>query len=261
MIKEFINAVSVGHAVEMGKRGYVFLAGGTQVNSTPFRKWNRPVERVISLYHLKLGGIRTQDGNTVVGAMTTLQDIADSGLVPNALRKAASFIPTRSVRNIATIGGNVGADRTDSYIIPVLLALGTRLKNAAGAEMSVETYLQRNSEDLILEFIVPPLKGVCAAVKESRSYMANPVVTAAVRLAAEGNKITEAAVYAGSVADRVVKLPTVEQAILDGMDVEQAVKESIHPQGSILGSADFKRYLNAVKIADAVEKCGKEMFS
>ncbi len=261
MIKEFINAVSVGHAVEMGKRGYVFLAGGTQVNSTPFRKWNKPVEKVISLYQLKLTGIRTQSGNTVVGAMTTLQDIADSELLPHALRQSASFIPTRSIRNIATIGGNVGANRTDSYIIPALLALGTRLKNATGAEMSIETYLLNNSEDLILEFIIPPLKGACVVVKESRSHMAKPVVTAAVRLATEGNKITEAAVYAGSVADRVLKLTAVEQAILDGVDVEQAVRESVHPQDDILGSADFKCYLNAVRIADAVEECGKEAFS
>ena len=54
--------------------------------------------------------------------MTTLQEIADSGFVPVALKDSAGFIPTRSVRNIATIGGNAGAKRADSYVIPALIA-------------------------------------------------------------------------------------------------------------------------------------------
>ena len=193
--------------------------------------------------------------------METLQDIADSTLVPKALRQAAGFIPTRSVRNIATIGGNVGANRRDSYIIPALLALGAVLKTADSLEISVETYLSENREDLILEFIIPPVKGFCTAVKESRSHLALPVVSAAVRLAAEGGKISEAAIYAGCIGSRVMKLTDAEQAVLNGMDVEQVIANSIQPEDDILGSSEFKRYLNAVKIADAVELCGKEVFA
>ncbi len=261
MIKEFIRAESFKHAAKMGRSGYVFLAGGTQVNSAPFRKWGKPVEKVISLDSLKLSHIGQKDGHTRIRATTTLQDIADSSVVPAALRQAAQFIPGRPIRNMATIGGNVGANRRDSCIIPVLLALGATLRTGDGVEVSVETWVAEDREDLILEFDIPPVQGYCTVVKESRSHQALPVVSAAVHLVGRDGRIVEAAVYAGCIGSKVLKLTEVEEAVMKGADVEQAVMESIQPEDDILGSADFKQYLNAVKIADAVELCGKEVFA
>ncbi len=261
MIEEFIRAESLEHAAEMGRSGYVFLAGGTQVNSAPFRKWGKPVEKVVSLDSLKLSHIEHRDGHTRIGATTTLQDIADSSAVPAALRQAAQFIPSRPIRNMATIGGNVGANRRDSCIIPVLLALGASLKTVEEAKVSVESWVAEDRGDLILEFDIPPVQGFCTAVKESRSHQALPVVSAAVCLVGRDGRIAEAAVYAGCIGSKVLKLTEVEEAVMKGADVEQAVMESIHPEDDILGSADFKKYLNAVKIADAVELCGKEVLA
>lgn len=261
MVEEFIRAKSIDHAVSLAQDSYVFLAGGTQVNSAPFRKWGSSVKKVVSLDFLDLAGIRQEEGKVCIGATTTLQDIADSLFVPEALRAAAAFIPTRSVRNIATIGGNIGANRWDSYIIPVLLAMGAIVKKADDSFLSVESYVNEENDALILEIIIPPVRGCCVAVKESRSHVAPPVVSAAVRLAAEGGKISESAIYASCIGSHVMKLTQVEDAVLNAADVERAVWDSIHPPTDTLGSSEFKKYLNAVKIADAVELCRQEIFS
>ncbi|OQX30083.1 MAG: hypothetical protein B0D92_00325 [Spirochaeta sp. LUC14_002_19_P3] len=258
MTTEFIHAESSRQAEAAAKEGFVFLAGGTELNNAYCRKWKNPAEKVISLRPLKLEGIAVQGKSIRIGAMSTLQSIADSALLPKALRTAAGFIPSRPIRNMATIGGNIGANRSDSALIPVLLALDARIISANAQEMPLESWLASPC-GLITEILIPPLEGCCMAVKESRSFAALPVVCAALRLAAKGGKLSQAAVYAGCVAPHVVRLKNVEAAILGGADVEAAVKAAISPQGDVLGGAEYKRYINAVKIADTVKLCAAEV--
>ncbi len=270
MIMEFKQASSVDEAVGLKKDGYIFLAGGTQVNSTPFkmRHESHRREKVVSLAGLGLEGISSEGGDVIVGATTTLQDIADSSEVPQALKDAAGFIPTRSVRNIATIGGNVGAKRPDSYVIPALIALGALAETVNGS-VSVEEYVSTDAEDLILGFRIPAVdsgkKSVCRAVKESRSHVALPVVSAAVSAASEGGKVSEIIIAAGCVAAKTIRLSAVEEGILsgavslEGEFLETAIAGALHPAEDILGSRAFKTYLNSVLIADLVRGCIREV--
>ena len=197
-----------------------------------------------------------------IGAGTTLQELADSSEVPTALKVAAGFIPTRSVRNVATIGGNVGAGRPDSYLIPALIALGAAAETPSGT-VAVEKYVESEAEDLILAFRLPRLAGACRAVKESRSHLALPVVSAAVRIVASGSGITEAVVAAGCVGPRTVRLTAVEAGIvsgglLEGEKLEAAISKSVTPASDFLGSREYKRYVNSVVIADCVRACIEE---
>jgi putative selenate reductase FAD-binding subunit len=263
MIKEFARPSSVEEAVALGKKGYVFLAGGTQVNNAPFRKWGNPVEKVASLDALGLTGVDYSGGQVTIGAGVTLQELVDAPSVPAPLREAAGFIPTRSVRNIATIGGNVGANRGDSYLIPALIALGA-LAVTSGGELPVEQYVQEERDELILSFKLPPIHGRCLVAKESRSHLALPVVSAAVRLATTGDGVQEAVVAAGCVARHVVRLSSVEEYIveapsLQGEGLQERIAESIDPYADILGSVEYKRYVNSVVIADLVRRCAEEV--
>lgn len=308
MITDFLRASSVDEAVSLAKEGFVFLAGGTQVNNTPFKKWGKDVEKVVHLESLDLAGIEQDGDDVVVGAMTTLQELADSEVVPAALQKAAWFIPTRSVRNIATIGGNVGANRPDSYVIPAMIALGAAAELADGSNVSVYDYISHGRDDLILTFRMPAIcrphregagsidgsvstRTAVDVVKESRSHLALPVVSAAVRLSAEGGSgsggstrggsdsgnangaksagtlvVTDAVIAAGCVAPHVIRLSTVESALIagelgDGSELEDAVARAITPAADILGSTAYKTYVNSAVIADAVRRCLREMKS
>jgi len=275
MITDFVRASSIDEAVSLAGEGYVFLAGGTQVNNTPYRKWGRDVTKVVYLEPLGLSGIKRELDDVIIGALTTLQELSDSAEIPAALQNAAGFIPTRSVRNIATIGGNVGANRSDSYVIPALIALGATAELADGASVPVEDYVSKERDDLILSFRMPAMRPHMAVdvVKESRSHIALPVVSAAVRITGGGGKVTGgggkvtgAVIAAGCVAPRVVRLTPVEQALVagtvgDGPELEDAIARSISPKADILGSVAYKTYVNSAVIADAVRRCLREVQS
>jgi CO/xanthine dehydrogenase FAD-binding subunit len=52
----------------------------------------------------------------------------------------------------------------------------------------------------------------------------------------------------------------VEEAIVSGNlknreDVEEAIMSAIRPETDILGTAEYKKYINGVVIADAVVRC------
>ncbi|MFP4407477.1 MAG: FAD binding domain-containing protein [Spirochaetaceae bacterium] len=263
MIKEFVRPSSVEEAAALGKEGYVLLAGGTQVNNAPFKKWGAPVEKVASLDALGLGGVEYSGERLIIGAGVTLQELTDTPIVPEPLRQAAGFIPTRSVRNIATIGGNVGANRPDSYVIPALIALRAVAVTPDG-ELPVEAYVSQEREDLILSFALPPTQGACCVAKESRSHLSLPVVSAAVRLATSGDGIREAVVAAGCVAPHVVRLPEVERYVVEARSLqdgalEERIADSVEPFADILGSVEYKRYINSVIIADLIRRCAEEV--
>jgi putative selenate reductase FAD-binding subunit len=195
--------------------------------------------------------------------MATLQDIAESSLVQKPLATAAGFIPTRSVRNQATIAGNIGAGRADSYLIPVLIALAATARTAEG-DIPVEDYVRNSHRELILDILIPAPVGACVVVKESRSHLALPVVSAAVSLTVDEGLpnygLSGACLAVGCVSNKTIRLTVVEQAIVSGrlktrQDVETAIREAISPVSDILGSAEYKKYINSVVIADAVVRC------
>jgi len=239
----------------------VYLAGGTQVNMAPLDRKVPGI--VIDIRGVVSREILSEGTDVVVGGMATLQDIADSTLVPKPLAIAAGFIPTRSVRNQATIAGNIGAGRPDSYLIPVLIALGATARTAEG-DIPVEEYVRNNHQELILDILVPVPVGACVVVKESRSHLALPVVSAAVSLTVDEGLpnygLSGACLAVGCVSAKTIRLTVVEQAIVSGglksrKDVEMAIREAISPSTDILGSAEYKKYINGVVIADAVIRC------
>jgi putative selenate reductase FAD-binding subunit len=271
MITDFRRAESIAEAVKLRKAGYVYLAGGTQLNNASYRTYGGSVERVVSLDALGLDDVSVEDADVFVGAGVTLQVLAEHSAVPRALRDAAGYIPTRSVRNIATIGGNVAARRPDSYLIPALIALDAVAETVDG-NVPVEEYVAGDDTTLILRFRIPPPRGVCRAVKESRSHISLPIVSAAVRVAVEDGAVTDARVVAGCVGTRTMRLPSVEALLCasdlpvggddsDTAGLESAISAAIDPPEDFLGTSDFKRYLNAVVIADCIAACFREASS
>jgi putative selenate reductase FAD-binding subunit len=278
MVTEFARPATVEEALRLQKEGYTFLAGGTQVNNGAARDRGAGPAKVASLDALELGGIQVQGerpgagipGEAAIGAMVTLQQLADSTALHPAISAAAAFIPTRSVRNMATIGGNIAARRSDSYLIPVLVALDAVAEIPEG-DISVEEYVREDRNALILRVRIPPVAGVCRVVKESRSHIALPVVSAAVRVVVQ-DAVTEARVVAGCVAPRTTRLVSVEQLITrrdarhwlepaGTAELEGAVAAAVNPSADFLGSAEYKRYVNAVVITDCIVASIREALS
>ena len=124
----------------------VYLAGGTD--------------------DLRLGGaaegkdlfntITEKDGKVYIGALCTLQDVIESELVPAFIREAAGFCASFAKRSSATVGGNLGLRRSDSYLAAALTAADAVLKSITPhgeQDKPVGEYLQSDCKRLI-EYVV-----------------------------------------------------------------------------------------------------------
>lgn len=97
----------------------------------------------------------------VVGAASTLERIKESDLLSSILREACGFCSSFEKRNAATIGGNVGARRSDSYLIAALSVLGATFHSVTphGEEdKKVSDYANTACKRIITEFYIPKNK-------------------------------------------------------------------------------------------------------
>ena len=150
MERNFYRPDNREEALKLHAEGGIFLAGGTEIN----RGWPgdgglpgipggsfSAEEDLIYLEDLGLKGIRSEAGSIFIGACVTLQEIGDNTGLPGWLRKAAGFLPSRNVRNMATLGGNIAAGRSNSVLLPGLLAADVRIHMAGSVMLTAESYL------------------------------------------------------------------------------------------------------------------------
>jgi len=236
-----------------------FLAGGTEVNN---RKAKNAPEHLIWLGRLGLGGITRRVAGVSIGAMATLQEILESEIVHPAIHQAASNHANRNIRNVATIGGHLGVCRSCADLIPVLLALGARLRVATDSgelERDLEAWVLGERDGIVLSIEVPDPPGDLRVALENHSRTANDLslLTAAVSFRIQSGGLRDAIVAVGGVARSAVRLRQVEAA-LDGRplpsrgDVEALVAAHVDPIADIRGSAAFKRQLAATLVERAL---------
>ena len=168
-----------------------------------------------------------EDGKVIIGALTTLEEIRNSALVPAFIRDAAAFDASLQLRNSATIGGNFALRRFDSYMIPALLASeadvvlmctkGEKHKSAA------EYFSRKECRALLLSFSVSTGREG-ESVRIARSSHAHAAVTGA---RSEG-------VYAYAVSSSGIAY--------GGPDAWKEISFT----DDLTGSADYKRYLASV---------------
>lgn len=231
-----------------------FLAGGTFLN------WGPNKDESTTYIDLKkvVGGKITREGDSLVlGALISLQRIVDDPQLPEALRRGAGGINSRQVRNQATLGGNIGANRPDSNLIPVLLALGARMRLGGGGEISLSRWFVEPSQDLITNLVIPLPPRRVETVRVCRSANAYPVITAAITLD------PKPMVVVGGGLRAITRLKGLEKALgaeaaLAPSKIEELVKDELTAESDIHGSAEYKRYIAGVTIADGVVRYRNE---
>ena len=101
--------------------------------------------------------ITEKDGKIWIGARCTLQQVAQSELVPAFIRESAMFCASFAKRNSATIGGNVGLRRQDSYMAAALTAADAMLDTVTPhgeEEKAIGEYLQSDCKRFIRAIVV-----------------------------------------------------------------------------------------------------------
>ncbi len=253
--------------------GASFLAGGTDLLVRMDHGLEQP-EALISLRCVpELSGI-TSNGATVVGAITTLTDVAEHA--PTVARypvlaEAVREIGSVQIRNAATLGGNLCGAAPCADSAPALLVLDARVRvlgDGGQREMPLaelfagarETSLAAD-EILVAVVLDPPSGGRARFLKHKRVQVDLALASVAVYLEMDDDTRTcrTARVAAGSVAPTPVRLGAAED-ILAGQEITpdllarsaELARSAVEPISDVRASADFRRHLTGVLLERAV---------
>ena len=265
------RASSVAEAVQLlaDNEGAKVLAGGHSL--IPMMKLRLATPAVlVDIGRIEsLKGIEAGDAGLSIGALTTFAEIASSDLVKQhapVLAEAASLVGDPTVRNRATIGGNVSHGDPASDSPTVLTALGAVFNvtgpggNRSIAAADFSTGLLENSlaEDEVLTGVsVPslPSGSGSAYVKFPHPASRYSVVGAAAIVTVEGGHCSSASVVVGGVETTPTRASSVEAA-LAGSDLSGGALDAAaaaladdfigDPMSDIFASAEYRRAMAAV---------------
>jgi len=248
MVPTYHRPTSASEAIQLKSKlgpGAVFLAGGTEVNNglAP-----RPAA-LIDLVGLGLDTIEVSPRGVRLGAGVTFQQIIEHREVPEFLKQAAGQMANRNIRNRATVGGHLGANRSCADLIPTLMAAEAQVA-LVDRELPIEAFLA-GEPDLILGVFVPAASRTFGLAHQTRTAADLSIITAAASLTLDGDRLRQPILALGGVAPHVVRLHEVEKA-LDGKPLpapehlESLIAARVTPIDDLRGSAAYKRHLAAV---------------
>ncbi|MBQ6388253.1 MAG: FAD binding domain-containing protein [Mogibacterium sp.] len=242
-----------------------FLAGGTEVN----RLGSDIAVKADMLISLKkcsgLSDITEADGYITIGSMCTFQDLIESDTVPCYLKEAAHFMASRTKRNMATIGGNIASLRSDSYLIPTLMAVGAVLEmegNNGSCRIGIAEYVDRSEADALITSVTVPKEIKVISRRFANTAQSHAVLTMSAALTEEGIWLDGAVKNVG-----LLHFCDLEKAFREDPDIsEEAIIEMVrvctglHTADDMFGSDTYKRYLIAVTAYDLHKRLvGKEV--
>jgi probable selenate reductase FAD-binding subunit len=266
-IKHYFRPASLTEALNLlacYSQSAKVLAGGTDL-LIPQALESSPEIVVISLKDIEdLRQItKTAEGDIFVGAMVRHAEVAQSPLVQQyfpALAKASDWVGSRSIRSVATIGGNICNASPSADTAPPLLAYEARVViESPSGERVVEigdfftgpsmTCLQ--NVEILKGFLLRPKSGWVADYEKIglRKAMEIAIVNACVAVAKDKqSRCSEIRIALGAVAPTPIRARKAE-AILENREmtrelieecVETAVGET-KPISDIRSSADYRR--------------------
>ena len=111
----------------MAQKKYIPIAGGTDL-MVRYKRWKNLVPRFpktpLFLSHInELKGIYKSGEYVVIKAATSLSEIEYSEIVPDILREAVKKMAAPGIRNMGTIGGNIGNASPAGDTLPSLYVL------------------------------------------------------------------------------------------------------------------------------------------
>jgi carbon-monoxide dehydrogenase medium subunit len=255
----------------LGADGSRALAGGTALVQV-LRLGLHDIGTLVSLRRVpRLAGIAVDGDDLVIGAMTTLWDVAESATVralAPGLAEAVAAVGNPRIRAMGTLGGNLchGDPRCDPPI--ALLALGARavVDGPAGrrsiplAEFFVGYYQTAPAPgELLIEIRVPRPAAGTRAVYLRYTFGSEEdwpcVAVAAVARVADG-RLHGLRVALAGVADRPLLVAGLEPVVPAGAarDVAERAAAQAEPVSDLRGTEGYKREMVRVHTRRALER-------
>ena len=271
---EYYRPDSLGEAVALLSKYRTkarVIAGGTDLLVV------KPsgVESLIDVSGLSLSYLEEEEGVIRIGAATTVDLVEVSPLLSGGpyqvLQEAAKSMATPTIRNMATIGGNVcnGSPSADLSLALIALDASVRLVGPEGSRSLPLTDFQvgvnrtvLEDDELLAEVLIPKSAGGASFLKLRRHQTAVDiaVVNVATRLNCVNGRCVDARIALGSVAEKQVCAQKAQNVLLNQiMDAgvirkaaEQAAEEA-GPISDIRASASYRKRMVAVLVKRCLE--------
>jgi xanthine dehydrogenase small subunit len=224
-------------------------------------------------------GIHTEDGDVVLSATTTAEDLKRSTVLHDVIGELATFVDlicSEPVRQRATIGGNIVNASPIGDMTIMLLALDAELVLISGAQRRRtplrEFYFGYKRVDLrpgeIIESVRFPVTRASGSFNfekvSKRRYLDIASVNSAAWLRRDGDRITQAFLSAGGVAPIPMRLLATESFLAEKRVTAELARRAadiarseVAPITDVRGSADYKRLLlGQLVIAHLHALCG-----
>ncbi len=247
MVKQHFKPTTLGEALDLlrADKKALSLAGGTFLLGSRFH--DAPMS-LISLSDLLPQGIERKGATLIIGAGARFQDLLDSPLCPPVLKSAASGMANRNIRNRATVGGNIGADKSCASLPPVFIAGNARYLLIGGAVVAAEAWhsAARHGNDEIIQTVEMdfPEDRMFGYGKYSRTSCDLAVITCAVSASRKPD---------GEYGDLRIAM--------GGLSLHPRLfreAETLLPIADVRGSADFKRRRAAILLAEVLASLGRQ---
>ena len=211
------------------------MAGGTDLMVVKHRSsgllptFDKDVIYIMGLEELNF--IKKVDGNIVIGATTNYSDILKSPIIPQLLKDIVLEIASPSLRNMATLIGNIGnaSPAGDAlvglYIYDTLIEL-TSIRGKRVMPISEFIYgvrrIRREKDELITSVIIPEQHFTNTKWKKVGSRKAETIskITFVGTYTLEKDVIKDIRLAFGSVGITVVRRPEIEANYI-GLTVKQ----------------------------------------
>jgi CO/xanthine dehydrogenase FAD-binding subunit len=244
--------------------GAALMAGGTVV--MPVLNYGTDsFDTLVSLRKAGLSGIFISEGKASVGAATSLSELQERPELA-FLGPAIDTIASPTIRNMATVGGNLFVEQPYGDLAVCLIAFGATAAVADGGAARfepVESLVRRGvakGEIVTKISFTLPAPGTFKFIKATRrAFNSAAIVTVAAVIGLEDGKVAECRVALGGVARHPLRAKSVEEKLLGQtfdragvMAAAEAAGDDIEPFDDAYASAWYRRRVTPVHIRRAL---------
>ncbi len=258
------DSLSEAQAILASRGSARIIAGGTSVMPS-LNYGTDDFTSLVSLRRVGLSGISVVAGNVEIGAATPLSELEDVAAL-DFLRPALDTIASPTIRNMATVGGNLFAKQPYGDLAACLIALGATATIASGQSTrteAVELMLKGTlgAAEIVtkLGFALPKPGTFKFRKATRRAQNSAAIVTVAAVIETADGKVSSCRIALGGVAGHAVRASSVEQALtgkpLDCASVDTAALEAakdINPSDDAYASAWYRARVTPVHIQRAL---------
>ncbi len=266
-VKEYFKPATLSEAISIlnDYEGEVkVVAGATDL----FADDHPTVEALVDISNLELNYIKKENGFLKIGALTTINELVKSDIIKSeflGIWEGVKVLGDKTVRNVATIGGNICSSVPSADSVPPLVVSDAVLVISTPTnekKVEIEKFFTGPRKNIlkkneILKEIQIPIcdcKWGTGFEKITRNSEDLALINAAAYIKIDNEqKVKEAKIALGAVAPTVVRAKKFEEALI-GMKLDEekldklidVVVESISPISDIRCSEEYREHASKV---------------